>query len=235
MNIEHHSNYVQKFKEIEKTLETMLTGYVRDWVQLDCPEKQKDAFRPIQKLAEKHGYKIGGGSTTGYLETPMKILIAEPAEDYDSQISGLLKELILSGLIPSGSVILSDGASGSDFTKHISQLAKEKKIAIQYNDKPELFKPINELSGYGRKLHAIEQRNYQAFAPALISNKEKIAVQKVGVIEALEGGIQQNLSSEEIPYLVFFPTGVKRDCRQEYAIDNYFKECIDKTAKRLGL
>lgn len=235
MNIEHHSNYIQRFKLIERALENILDGYVPDWVTLECPEKQKEQFKTIQNIAEKHGYKIGAGSTVGYLETPVKLIIAEPAENYDVQISGLLKELIAKKLLTTGGVIFSDGEFGNDFVKDFSAFAKEKGIDIRYNDNKELFKPVKDVAGYGRKLHAIEHRNYQAFAPTLVKNKDKIAIQKIGLLEALEGGIQQNLASEEIPYLVLFPTGVKRDYRQRNAIDSYIQECIDKTAKRFGL
>lgn len=259
--------YTQRFKAIGRTLDLVLAGFVPDWVNAQCPNQFKDEFKRIQQIAEKNAYRIADGSLVGYSKKPLKILIADPVEDYDEHIAGFIRDAGDAGLLKDG-VVLADGYSGKvilaessanktiapltvfsnnekkrivakDFTRYALKYLQEKKIPLEYDDSIPLLKELrdNSAKSYWRMMRAIEQRNYHAIAPALARHADKIAIQKLGLAETLEGSTQQNLLMEEIPYIVLVPTQLKVKKEQtgiEFdAIATYIEKNVAKTIERI--
>jgi hypothetical protein len=237
LNPDSHSFYSQRFKLMSKTIESVLSGFVSDWVAGPCPDSCKESFKPIQKIAEKNAYRIANGSVEGYSQKPLKILLAEPAEDYDKNIAGFLKVLVNENILTNNGVILSDGVPDTDFSKYLDAILGKKNILVHYNDNLARFRNVAESrgQGYTELMRTLEERNYQTFAPTILAHKNKTAVQKIGLLEALEGSIQQCLLAEGIPYLVLLPTGIKQDHSDVLAVDTYVKRCIAKTAERMRI
>ncbi len=267
MDTDNMEAYTQRFKAIGRTLDFVLAGFVPNWVNAQCPEQFKDAFKHIQQIAEKNAYRIADGSLTGYSKKPLKILIADPLEDYDEHIAGFIKDAGDAGLLKDG-IVLADGYNGKvilqksaanktsasltvfsnkekkriiakDFTRYALTNLQEKKIPLEYDDSIPLLKELHEAStkSYWRMMRAIEQRNYHAIAPALARHADKIAIQKLGLAETLEGSTQQNLLMEEIPYIVLIPTQLKvKKTQADIPFDEiatYIEKNVAKTIERI--
>ncbi|HSU72968.1 MAG TPA: hypothetical protein VLJ21_03915 [Candidatus Binatia bacterium] len=228
--MDEHDFYLQKKKKIYQVLESVLDGHVPDWAA-----RTKEAL-DIRAIAERSGYRVMDGNTAGRPK-PWSVLIADPGK-YDERVHHIINELVMLN----HPVVLLDGYRG--MIKH-SRAGTPAEVMVQvgktikylfstdctqygiegwdasYDDDLDALHEM--LTGSRRPAHvflkAVERRNEDVFVPQLLRTPRRGVIQKLGLVETLEGSIQQTLALDGRPYLVLVPTqiGWKRqnDMRDE--------------------
>lgn len=194
---------------------------------------------------------------------PLKIIVPDLPEAQDTRIADLLEGIMQAYHLQPGDVVLADGAQGkvitmahrdaaiatlvledagitkrvraADFLRYSLPALHQQRVVIAYDDDETLLTMMLAASERTSVdlVYALEARN-KHFSNEIRGRRGKTVVQKLGLIEILEGTVQSELEAKGLPHAILMPAAPNPPHSLDHeSLFRYIQKSVLKTASRI--